>query len=153
MPGRPPINPQRALGSNLSSPPNTLEQQSGKTTAGSTFDLNPNLGSSLLGRSATTAVRARINNIEAIVSPPPPHGTNMATLQSGLPPAAIHDLSASESDSSEASEASQVLANISTGSVKVDDVKINLDEESMSKGETNDLLQDEDDDEMVVETS
>jgi hypothetical protein len=77
----------------------------------------------------------------------------MATLQSGLPPAAIHDLSASESDSSEASEASQVLANISTGSVKVDDVKINLDEESMSKGETNDLLQDEDDDEMVVETS
>jgi hypothetical protein len=75
----------------------------------------------------------------------------MATLSSGLPPV-NHNLSSSESDTSEALEASQVLANISTGSGKVDDVKINLDEEDMSEGETDELLNLEVyDEEMVTE--
>jgi hypothetical protein len=125
------------------------QQQLGKTTTGITINLNPNQDSSLLGLFATTAVRARVSHIKAIVSPP--HGTNMATLQSGLPPA-NHDLSTSDSDSSEASEASQLMANNSTGSGKVDNVKINLD---MSEGETNELLnpEEEDNDEMAVEDS
>jgi hypothetical protein len=75
----------------------------------------------------------------------------MATLQSGLPPA-NHDLSTSDTDSS---EASQTMANNSTGSGKVDDININLGEEDMSEGETNELLNPvvEDDDEMAVEDS
>jgi hypothetical protein len=90
----------------------------------------------------------RVSHIEAIVSPP--HGEDMTTLQFGLPPA-NHDIS----DSSETSEASQTMANNSTGSGKVDDVNINLDEEDMSEGETNELLNPEveDDDEMAVEDS
>jgi hypothetical protein len=93
----------------------------------------------------------RVSHIEAIVSPP--HGEDMTTLQFGLPPA-NHDISDS-SDTSEASQTPQRKANISTGSVKVDDVNINLDEEDMSEGETNELLNPEveDDDEMAVEDS
>jgi hypothetical protein len=72
----------------------------------------------------------RVNYPETIVSPP--HGAD--ALHFGLPglPPANHDISTSGSDSSEASEASQRRANNSTGSLKVDDVKINLDEETMS---------------------
>jgi hypothetical protein len=77
----------------------------------------------------------------------------MESLSSGLPPV-NHNLSSSESDTSEASEASQVLANNSTGSGKVDDVKINLDKEDMSEGETEELLNPEVyDEEMVLEDS
>jgi hypothetical protein len=122
-------------------------QQLGKITTGIPINLNhkPN-PNSLLGLFASTAVRG---HIEATVSPP--RGTDMATLQSGLPPV-NHDLSTSDSDSS---EASQTMANNSTGSGKVDDVNINLDEEDMSEGKTNELLNPEvkDDDEMAVEDS
>jgi hypothetical protein len=63
----------------------------------------------------------------------------MEALASGLPPV-NHTLSSSESDTSEASEESQVRANTSTGSGRVDDVKINLNEVDMSEGETEELL-------------
>jgi hypothetical protein len=47
------------------------------------------------------------------------------------------------------------MANDSTGSGKVDDININLGEEDMSEGETNELLNPEveDEDEMAVEDS
>jgi hypothetical protein len=99
-------------------------QQLGKSTTGIPTNSNHNPNSySSLGLFASTAR----GHIEATVSPP--QGTNMATLQSGLPPA-NHDLS-STSDS-DASEASQTMANDSTGSGKVDDININLGEEDMS---------------------
>jgi hypothetical protein len=84
------------------------------------------------GSVVTTAVKVRANYSETIVSPP--HGAD--ALLFGLP-LAIHDISTSGSDSS---EASQRRANNSTGSLKVDEVKINLDEETMSEGGTDDLI-------------
>jgi hypothetical protein len=64
----------------------------------------------------------------------PPHGAE--ALRFGL--TANHDVS--DSDSSVASVASQRRNNTSTGSLKVDDVKINLGEETMSEGEADELL-------------
>jgi hypothetical protein len=109
------------------------QQQTGKTTSGISLGHN-NSNSNLypLGCSTTAA-----NHHEAIVSPP--HGANMEALASGLP-AVNHTLSSSDSDTSEASEESQVRANTSTGSGRVDDVKINLNEVDMSEGETDELL-------------
>jgi hypothetical protein len=122
------------------------QQQTGKTTTGDSLDHNRNNNLFPLGSSATAA-----NHHEAIVSPP--HGANMEALSFGLPPV-NHNLSSSESDTSEASEESQVLANNSTGSGKVDDVKINLDEVDMSEGETEELLNPKvHDEEMVLEDS
>jgi hypothetical protein len=125
------------------------QQQPGKTITGNTNNINPKQDSSPLGRVVTTAVKERVSYLETIVSPP--HGADMATLHFGLPglPLANHDISTSGSDSS---EASQRKVNNSTGSVKVDDIKINLDEESMSEDEVNELLEPEEEDgnEMVV---
>jgi hypothetical protein len=93
--------------------------------------------------------------LKAIVSPPPPppppwDGYGNPAAWPPRPPPANHDISTS--DSSQASEASQRRANNSTGSVKVDDININLDKESMSEDEVNGLLEPEevDDNEMVV---
>jgi hypothetical protein len=97
------------------------DQHQGNKTAGNSSEFNPNQDTSpILG--ATPSVVS------------PPHGAE--ALHFGLP--ANHDVS--DSDSSVASVASQRRNNTSTGSLKVDDVKINLGEETMSEGEADELL-------------
>jgi hypothetical protein len=158
------------------------EHREGNKTAGNSSNLNPNQDTSYNpgfkagykawlankhpagNQSVTQSVDSRVQRLntpgqdEGALSGGAPRGPSevwadepVATrlLEASPTKQPNHDISTSGSDSSEASAA---RANITTGSEKVDDVGINLDEVEMSEDEVESLLEpeEEDDNTMIV---